>query len=187
MTKPFREFWFGWGYVESMCYAQLPMRHTTGFDTFREAIEDLKLTTLKAYNIVYELTDWQGNPTEKALSYCCVESSKKIGDRLNFCFVCGTNIRNKENEHANPTDENIVEFFRRNIFFSNNDSSPSEIWEVFENNGWSFTEGVTNDAIFVEYLDRWLNADEYGHHLNWDRYNSEVVGQHDNDQRGEDN
>lgn len=173
--RPFREFWFGWGYVETACYAQLPMRHETGFETFKDAIEHLKRTTLKAYNIVYELTDWQGNPTEKALRFCCKTALNKLGDgsTVNFCYTCGNNFNDKTNKHANPTDVILKEFFHDKIFFGNNDSTPSEIWEIFENCGWSFTEGVSGDALQVESLDRWLNHDYYNH-LKWDEYDSKI-------------
>lgn len=187
--RPFREFWFGWGYVETACYAQLPMRHETGFETFKDAIEHLKATTLKAYNIVHELTDWDGNPTEKALRFCCKQTLNKLGadkSGVNFCYTCGNNFHDKTNKHANPTDMILNEFFRQNIFFGNNDSTPSEIWEIFENCGWSFTEGVSGDALQVESLDRWLNHDYYNY-LKWNEYDSKVVCPHDNDLRGEDN
>ena len=155
--KPFHEFWFGWGYVESSRYAQLPMTHNVGFDTWLEALEHLKATTLRAYQLEHNLIDFDGNPIPKVLLPCCKRTVKALKSAV-YCSTCRQNLL-PALETSEIGNEDLAEFFYEQVFSACCDGT-ADTWEVFDQAGWMIGQ-AGDKATYVESLNYWFDLEHH--------------------------
>lgn len=128
-----RNFLFYTGYAESGSWACLAFKHTCGFNSVEEALQNFGkciVAGIKSYS-KYKYTR----------SRACCEIEKKERPDYKYCGKCGEQIK------KDAVDSDVVEEWVRNFQVGDNNSIPYEFWEELDSNGWNFLSGVTFENV----------------------------------------